>query len=232
MTIAAVLLAACSQNGQDGTEPQTPSLKVAVGAFAGETATRAAVNYATADYFTGWSGGFENLDVTFNGTTRQHTYDNGVLTSTTTAFEFPAGGSAVDVEVLWPAAAQRLDISSPDRKDQSTREAFLAEDWLIADMKGVMPTYSVSVFMKHQRAKVGFVWEGATVEELTLSDFKAYCHDGKIELMIDPAADAALFATGAQGTIKTSDAKSYTFTLDAAVTGFESGSYHEITLTL
>lgn len=239
--LSAALFAGCAESGErgePGTEAKTPNFTIAMDGFG--TATRSAVNYSLEDYFTGQTGGLENIEVTFNGVTKNHTYSGGVLVPPTPAdaFIFPAGGNPVDMKVSWPAAANRKLVTAPERKDQSTKAAFLAEDHLTADMPGVMPTYSVSVFMKHERAKIAFVPSAslagaATITEFTFGDFKAFLNTekGVAEIMIDPTTDAPLFTAGASGTIKTS-AGDFNYTLDAAVTGIEAGSYHEITLNL
>lgn len=225
--------AGCSK-GDKSTEPAgKPILKVSISAFA--TETRSAVNYGIDDYFTGWGNDLENILVVFDGTERIHKYSSGTLVSTSDAFEFPSTANPVDIEVSWPSGDMRKAVGSADRKDQSTKEGFMAEDWLSAEMKNVMPAYSVPVFLKHERAKVSFVLagglDGVAAEEFTFGDFKAFCSAGKIELMIDPAADAALFAANASGTIKAAG-KTYVYTLDADISGIEAGSYHEIILNL
>lgn len=107
--------------------------------------SRAAANYAADDYF--GLRGMAGASVSVKARTTTYIYADGTLAGATPddVLYFPVDGSALaSVKVYWPEEAVRQAQGGAIAKDQREKEAFLAADWLSAELKEVAPAQAVA----------------------------------------------------------------------------------------
>lgn len=144
------------------------------------TGSRAAANYAADDYF--GLPGLGEASVTVKSRTTTYAYADNMLAGATEddVLYFPVDGSALPaVGVSWPAEAARQAQGAAVAKDQRTKEAFLAADWLSAGLKGVAPAQTIALTLEHERPKITFALVGALsgskITSLSVAGYDAYC---------------------------------------------------------
>lgn len=190
----AALIAGTSCSEQEPFEAGTPvRLRIAgVG-----TGSRGAANYAANDYF--GLPGLGEASVTVKARTATYVYADNALSGATEddVLYFPVDGSALPaVKVSWPAEAARQAQGAAVAKDQRTKEAFLAADWLSAELKGVAPAQTVALTLGHERPKITFTLVGALsgskITSLSVAGYDAYCDAGTqtrdAQLMVQPGS--------------------------------------------
>lgn len=134
---AAALLAGSSCSEQ---EPFDAAMPVRLSVAGISPGSRAAANYAADDYF--GLRGMAGASVSVKARTTTYIYADGTLAGATPddVLYFPVDGSALaSVKVYWPEEAVRQAQGGAIAKDQREKEAFLAADWLSAELKEVAP---------------------------------------------------------------------------------------------
>lgn len=234
---ATVLAAGCSK---EGTSIPGQGTALVLSPSVDGNDTRAGYNYKAKEYFE--LAGYEKADVISNNAIVPYVYNETLNELTAAAgydpFVFPADGSTLSITVKWPAEEQRRALDFTGHKDQSDKTDFLLADFLTTSVS-VYPSKRVTINLGHERSKITFTLEGAfngqSIEELYINGYSAYCDPvlGDAQLIVLPAVGPMLLGKGATGALKVSgDPGMYTFTLSAAVTGFEAGSHHTIRLNL
>ena len=117
---------------------------------------------------------------------------------------FPVDGSALaSVKVYWPEEAVRQAQGGAIAKDQREKEAFLAADWLSAELKEVAPAQAVALTLGHERPKLTFTlagtMSGSRITALSVAGYDAYCdpQTGDAQLIMLPGnTEIALEAIG------------------------------------
>lgn len=106
---------------------------------------------------------------------------------------FPVDGSALaSVKVYWPEEAVRQAQGGAIAKDQREKEAFLAADWLSAELKEVAPAQAVALTLGHERPKLTFTlagtMSGSRITALSVAGYDAYCdpQTGDAQLIMLP----------------------------------------------
>lgn len=106
---------------------------------------------------------------------------------------FPVDGSALaSVKVYWPEEAVRQAQGGAIAKDQREKEAFLAADWLSAELKEVAPAQAVALTLGHERPKLTFTlagtMSGSRITALSVAGYDAYCdpQTGEAQLIMLP----------------------------------------------
>ena len=130
---AAALLAGSSCSEQ---EPFDAAMPVRLSVAGISPGSRAAANYAADDYF--GLRGMAGASVSVKARTTTYIYADGTLAGATPddVLYFPVDGSALaSVKVYWPEEAVRQAQGGAIAKDQREKEAFLAADWLSAELK-------------------------------------------------------------------------------------------------
>lgn len=186
----AALLAGTSCSEQQTLDTGTPvRLRIAgIG-----TGSRAAANYAADDYF--GIPGLGEASVTVKARTATYAYADNTLAGATQddVLYFPVDGNALStVRVSWPAEAARQAQGGTVAKDQQTKEAFLAADWLSAELKDVAPAQAVPLTLGHERPKLTFTlvgtMSGSKITSLCVAGYDAYCdtQTGDAQLIMLP----------------------------------------------
>ena len=140
---AAALLAGSSCSEQ---EPFDAAMPVRLSVAGISPGSRAAANYAADDYF--GLRGMAGASVSVKARTTTYIYADGTLAGATPddVLYFPVDGSALaSVKVYWPEEAVRQAQGGAIAKDQREKEAFLAADWLSAELKEVAPAQAVAL---------------------------------------------------------------------------------------
>lgn len=139
---AAALLAGSSCSEQ---EPFNAAMPVRLSIAGISPESRAAANYAADDYF--GLRGMAGASVSVKARTTTYIYADGTLAGATDdVLYFPVDGSALaSVKVYWPEEAVRQAQGGAITKDQREKEAFLAADWLSAELKEVAPAQAVAL---------------------------------------------------------------------------------------
>ncbi len=231
---ALTAMAACSKSEPQQAGEQALVIRV-------EGITKAAQNYAPADYF-----GLADAELDFSlasvkctgdnyNRAADYVYDAGTLkaASSATMLYYPVG--PIRVEVLWPSTAVRTAIGAAVPTDQTEKVDFLSADWLSATLTNVSAQASLAVTLSHQRSKVSFATaSGDKITALTYKGFDAYCDaDGSIkeaQLILDATAQATLLNTTDKGWAMVNGGV-VEFTLSTAP-ALAAGSNNTITLTI
>ena len=107
------------------------------------------------------------------------------------------------VKVYWPEEAVRQAQGGAIAKDQREKEAFLAADWLSAELKEVAPAQAVALTLGHERPKLTFTlagtMSGSRITALSVAGYDAYCdpQTGDAQLIMLPGnTEIALEAIG------------------------------------
>ena len=186
---AAALLAGSSCSEQ---EPFDAAMPVRLSVAGISPGSRAAANYAADDYF--GLRGMAGASVSVKARTTTYIYADGTLAGATPddVLYFPVDGSALaSVKVYWPEEAVRQAQGGAIAKDQREKEAFLAADWLSAELKEVAPAQAVALTLGHERPKLTFA--------LSVAGYDAYCdpQTGDAQLIMLPGnTEIALEAIG------------------------------------
>ena len=186
---AAALLAGSSCSEQ---EPFDAAMPVRLSVAGISPGSRAAANYAADDYF--GLRGMAGASVSVKARTTTYIYADGTLAGATPddVLYFPVDGSALaSVKVYWPEEAVRQAQGGAIAKDQREKEAFLAADWLSAELKEVAPAQAVALTLGHERPKLTFT--------LSVAGYDAYCdpQTGDAQLIMLPGnTEIALEAIG------------------------------------
>ena len=208
---AAALLAGSSCSEQ---EPFDAAMPVRLSVAGISPGSRAAANYAADDYF--GLRGMAGASVSVKARTTTYIYADGTLAGATYHDEsilpveqddvlyFPVDGSALaSVKVYWPEEAVRQAQGGAIAKDQREKEAFLAADWLSAELKEVAPAQAVALTLGHERPKLTFTlagtMSGSRITALSVAGYDAYCdpQTGDAQLIMLPGnTEIALEAIG------------------------------------
>ena len=187
---AAALLAGSSCSEQ---EPFDAAMPVRLSVAGISPGSRAAANYAADDYF--GLRGMAGASVSVKARTTTYIYADGTLAGATPddVLYFPVDGSALSsVKVYWPEEAVRQAQGGAIAKDQREKEAFLAADWLSAELKEVAPAQAVALTLGHERPKLTFTlagtMSGSRITALSVAGYDAYCdpHTGDAQLIMLP----------------------------------------------
>lgn len=191
---AAALLAGSSCSEQ---EPFDAAMPVRLSVAGISPGSRAAANYAADDYF--GLRGMAGASVSVKARTTTYIYADGTLAGATPddVLYFPVDGSALaSVKVYWPEEAVRQAQGGAIAKDQREKEAFLAADWLSAELKEVAPASG-------RRPKLTFTlagtMSGSRITALSVAGYDAYCdpQTGDAQLIMLPGnTEIALEAIG------------------------------------
>ncbi len=175
----AALLAATSCSKQDGSQTDRAVRFRIVGI--GEQ-SKAATNYVATDYFTLSNLGKASVELKSKTTT--YVYANDILQGETPedCHYFPVDNSALaSIKVRWPDDAARSTQGTSIAKDQSSKEVFLAADWLSATLQNVTPAQTIALTLSHERAKVTFTLVGANADKkitaLSIGGYTAFCDE-------------------------------------------------------
>ena len=198
---AAALLAGSSCSEQ---EPFDAAMPVRLSVAGISPGSRAAANYAADDYF--GLRGMAGASVSVKARTTTYIYADGTLAGATPddVLYFPVDGSALaSVKVYWPEEAVRQAQGGAIAKDQREKEAFLAADWLSAELKEVAPAQAVALTLGHERPKLTFTlagtMSGSRITALSVAGYDAYCdpQTGDAQLIMLPGnTEIALEAIG------------------------------------
>ena len=187
---AAALLAGSSCSEQ---EPFDAAMPVRLSVAGISPGSRAAANYAADDYF--GLRGMAGASVSVKARTTTYIYADGTLAGATPddVLYFPVDGSALaSVKVYWPEEAVRQAQGGAITKDQREKEAFLAADWLSAELKEVAPAQAVALTLGHERPKLTFTLAGtmsdSRITALSVAGYDAYCdpQTGDAQLIMLP----------------------------------------------
>ena len=170
---AAALLAGSSCSEQ---EPFDAAMPVRLSVAGISPGSRAAANYAADDYF--GLRGMAGASVSVKARTTTYIYADGTLAGATPddVLYFPVDGSALASVKVY----------------QREKEAFLAADWLSAELKEVAPAQAVALTLGHERPKLTFTLAGtmsdSRITALSVAGYDAYCdpQTGDAQLIMLP----------------------------------------------
>ena len=119
---------------------------------------------------------------------------------------FPVDGSALaSVKVYWPEEAVRQAQGGAIAKDQREKEAFLAADWLSAELKEVAPAQAVALTLGHERPKLTFTlagtMSGSRITALSVAGYDAYCDPQTVDAQLIMLPGNTEIAPEAIGTV-------------------------------